>query len=126
MQVQEFIKKRKALRSKLETFKKQIDRDYTKVANDFIAANSPVKKLKVYELKENGIRRKGFRRFIIYTQDIEVLNNSPMIRVGGWWLNDKNVPTKWDTMTVTGVGNPAKFELSKNQKAERHPESTDK
>ena len=46
-----------------------------------------------------------------------------MMRVGGWWLDKENIPTKWDTMTVIGVSNAAKFKLSENQKNENHPEA---
>ncbi|MNU09540.1 hypothetical protein D3C72_2561730 [compost metagenome] len=48
-----------------------------------------------------------------------------MITVGGWWLNENNTPSKWDNMTVEGVSNPAIFKLSEDQTANDHPESND-
>lgn len=124
MTVKEFTKKSKFLDRELKLFKKQVDKSYTKIVREFIAFHSHVKQNKVYELKENGIKRKGFNRFVIYTIRMATINgHTPMIRVAGWWLDKNNVPAKWDTMTVTGVSNPAIFELSKNQVAEKHPDS---
>jgi hypothetical protein len=126
MQPKEFLKKRKFYQDELKKFQKQVDIAYTKIVNEFIKENSPVKNLKVYELLENGIRRKGFKRFIIYTQEVSIFSKNPMIRVGGWWLDKNNIPKKWDNMTVYGVGNPAKFVLSESQENENHPDSVDK
>jgi hypothetical protein len=126
MQTKDFLKKRKFYQDELKKFQKQVDIAYTKIVKEFISENSPVKNLKVYELLENGIKRKGFKRFIIYTQEVNVFDKMPMIRVGGWWLDVNNIPAKWDNMTVFGVGNPAKFVLSENQEHEKHPDSIEK
>ena len=53
------------------------------------------------------------------------MGSFPMITVGGWWLNSENIPTKWDDMTVSGIGNPAVFKVSENQINHKHPDSTD-
>jgi hypothetical protein len=126
MQTKDFFKKRNALQNELKKFQKKMDIEYTKIVKEFIKANSPVENLKVYELVENGMKRKGFKRFVIYTQEIQVFDKMPMIRVGGWWLDANNVPAKWDNMTVFGVCNPAKFLLSENQINEKHPDSIEK
>ncbi|SCY94490.1 hypothetical protein [Flavobacterium caeni] len=123
MKQKTFLKKRDQLLKKKKAFEAAINKEYNKFANAFIDENSPVKRLMVYELIENGIRRRGFTRFVIYAQDVTVWDKSPIIRVGGWWLDQSNVPTKWDNMTVYGVGNPAVFKLSENQTAEKHPDS---
>lgn len=123
MTTKDFIKKRKSLQKDLKGFQKKINVLYTKISKQYINENSPVKVLKVYELIENGIKRRGYNRFVVYTLDISVFSDSPSIRAGGWWLNKKNIPEKWDTMSVTGVGNPAVFILSKNQKNEKHPDN---
>jgi hypothetical protein len=126
MKTEDFILKRNELLTLKEKHLEVINKEYSEVLKEFIKENSPVEKLKVYELIENGIKRRGFKRIVIY--DIEVAvwdNDAVMIRIGGWWLDKENVPTKWDTMTVCGVSNPAIFKLSENQENEKHPDSND-
>jgi hypothetical protein len=125
MTTEVFTEKRLELLQLKKEQMKAVDLDYTDLCNDFILNNSPVKNLEVYELLENGNKRRGFKRFIIYEQEVQTFGNSPMIKVGGWWLNSDNVPTKWDSMTVFGCGNPAIFKLSDNQTHSKHPDSTD-
>lgn len=122
----EFLKQRKALQKKLEAYKKEIDKAYSKIAKQFILEASPVKEGKVYELKENGTKRRGFKRFVIYDHDYTIYKEHINIRVGGWWLDADSVPSKWDNMTVTGVCNPAVFELSKDQTNKPHPDKKKK
>ena len=120
----EFIQERKDLLQIKVEQEKAINIDYTALCDEFILENSPVKNLEVYELIENGNKRRGFKRFVIYDQSVRIMGNSPMISVGGWWLNSDNVPTKWDNMTVSGIGNPAVFQVSDNQIALNHPDSS--
>lgn len=118
-----FLEQRNSLLERKEELLKGINKEYTKLVNEFIDKNSPVKRLKVYELIKNGKKRRGLKRFVIYTQEVSVwFNTDIFIRIGGWWLNSENVPTKWDTMTVLGIGNAAEFILSENQDNLDHPE----
>ncbi|MDN3673104.1 hypothetical protein QWY99_08595 [Flavobacterium branchiarum] len=127
MKTEDFILKRKALLIKKENQLKIINKDYNEILKLFVKENSLVEKFKVYELVKNGTKRRGFNRIVIYDIEVEVWDkDAVIIRIGGWWLNNENVPTKWDTMTVVGVSNPAIFKLSENQLAEKHPESNDK
>lgn len=120
----EFLFQRSELLKLKEEHLKKINQDYSKIAQQFIDANSPVKNHKVYELIANGKKRRGFKRFVIYTQEVSVFDKKDIfIRVGGWWLDKENTPTKWDTMTVMGVGNAAVFILSENQINKKHPDS---
>ena len=121
----DFIQKKNDLLKIKEAQEKVINQNYTDLCNEFIEHNSPVKDSEVYELIENGNKRRGFKRFVIYDQKIRVMGSFPMITVGGWWLNSENVPTKWDDMTVSGIGNPAVFKVSENQINLKHPDSTD-
>lgn len=123
MEIKEFIKQRKQLKKELELAKDAIDKKYTKIHDDFIEANTEVKKLSVYELVRNGIKRHGFKRFVIYDRSVSTFDNHAMIQVGGWWLNSENVPTKWDSFTVFGVSNNAVFVLSENQIHLPHPDA---
>lgn len=118
-----FIESRKLLQAKKAELEKQINIEYTKICDDFKNVHSPVEILKVYELKENGRKRMGFKRFVIYSIELRVWDDTVMITVGGWWLDKESIPTKWDNMTVKGVGNPAVFELSEDQTNHKHPES---
>lgn len=123
MKESNFLEKRRNLLDRKEELLKGINEEYTKLVNEFIDKNSPVKKQKVYELVKNGNKRRGFKRFVIYTQEIAVFDRTDIfIRVGGWWLNSENIPTKWDTMTVFGVSNFAEFILSENQENFDHPD----
>jgi hypothetical protein len=127
MDTEDFILKRKILLEKKESQNDLINKEYTQILKEFVKENSPVEKFKVYELVENGIKRRGFKRIVIYDIEVAVWDKDVvMIRIGGWWLDKENVPAKWDTMTVVGVSNPAIFKLSENQLAEKHPESNDK
>jgi hypothetical protein len=120
----EFLFQRSELLKKKEEHLKIINEIYTKIVKQFIDENSPVKNHKVYELIKNGKKRRGFKRFIIYTQEVSVFDKTDIfIRVGGWWLDNENTPTKWDTMTVMGVSNSAEFVLSENQINKKHPYS---
>lgn len=119
-----FSKERKDLLKIKSEQEKAINIKYTALCDEFILKNSSVKNLEVYELLENGNKRRGFKRFVIYEQQIQVFCDSPMIKVGGWWLDKENIPKKWDTMTVYGVGNPAIFKISDNQNHLKHPDST--
>lgn len=125
MTEQDFLAKRIALKNKKQAQEKIIDIEYTAVLKEFLDKNSPVQKNIVYELVENGRKRRGFKRIIFYDIDVNVWDESIMIIVGGWWLNENNVPTKWDNMTVSGIRNPAIFKPSENQNAEKHPQSND-
>ena len=121
-----FISERKILLAEKESQLEKINIKYTQILKEFKKANSPVKKYKVYELLKNGRKRRGFNRFVIYDIEVAVWDeDAVMIRTGGWWLDKENFPTKWDTMTVVGVSNPAIFKLSENQEAKKHPDSND-
>ncbi len=126
MKTAQFLKQRKDLQKKLGAFKKNINKEYAKITKSYVLANSPVKEKKVYELVENGIKRRGFKRFVVYTHDINIVIGHVKIRVGGWWLDEDSVPSKWDNMTVTGISNAAVFVLSKNQVNKPHPEKNKK
>jgi hypothetical protein len=77
----------------------------------------------VYELIKNGNRRRGYKRFVVYTLEAQFLGKGCMITAAGWWLNSESIPEKWDQMAVEGVMNPAIFKLSANQENLPHPES---
>lgn len=119
----EFLKRRDELVEKKKAFDTAINNDYTKIVDDFIDEVSPIKLHQVYEPVKDVPRRRGFSRFIVYGQDIQMFDRTPMIRIGGWWLDENNVPKKWDNMTVYGIGNPAVFKLSENQDREKHPDA---
>lgn len=123
MNLETFTFNRNILLEKKKKNEAELNMLYTKLVEEYIDANSPVEKLKVYELIENGNKRRGFKRFVIYSQDVKIFNVTPMISVGGWWLNKENIPEKWDSMTVHGVGNPAVFKLSDDQTAYEHSDS---
>ena len=126
MNTEQFLKERKALLDKKAIQEAEINKEYTRILNEFKKENSPVQKQKVYELQENGRKRRGFKRIVIYDIDVAVWDaDQVMIRAGGWWLDKNNIPTKWDTMTVVGVSNNAVFKLSDDQTAEKHPEAND-
>lgn len=127
MDQQEFLQKRNELLEKKQAFLNEVNQEYTLIIADFLQKNSPVKNNKVYELIKNGTKRRGFKRFVIYQQDVSVMDGTDIfIRVGGWWLNEENIPTKWDTMTVLGVCNAATFVLSENQTNKPHPDAKPK
>lgn len=119
-----FIESRKLLQAKKAELEEQINIEYTKICDDFKNVHSPVELLKVYELKENGRKRRGFKRFVIYSIELRVFYDTVNIVVAGWWLDKQSIPSKWDNMTVKGIGNPAIFELSEDQTNHKHPEST--
>jgi hypothetical protein len=122
MTEEKFIEGRKLLLDKKAEFEKQVNIEYTELSDIFIKAHSPVERLKVYELKKNGRKRRGYNRFVIYSIVLRVWDETVMITVGGWWLDKESIPTKWDNMTVLGVGNPAIFELAEDQTNYDHPD----
>ena len=78
---------------------------------------------KVYELVENGIKRRGFKRFLMVTFQGQFIKGDHLIyQCAGWWLDENNTPAKWDNMTVFGVGNKAVFKLSASQKRNKVPQ----
>lgn len=113
----QFVKQHAEILKKIDDFKKKINKEvYTPLYKQFIKDNCPYKVGKVYELEKNGIRRRGFTRFVIYGFDACVMfERIAMIDAGGWWLDENSNPTKWDSFNVFGAGNAAIFKLSENQ-----------
>jgi len=122
MKTEAFLNARATLKKELADFTETVDQKYTKIHAKFIEGNSPLKTKMVYELTKNGIKRRGFKRYVIYTQNVEVISKNVIITCGGWWLNEKSIPTKWDTFSVFGVYNKAEFKLSEDQHTEKHPD----
>lgn len=125
MKKEQFIEERKLLLEKKKEQENAVNVEYNRILKEFLSENSPVETHKVYELLKNGRKRRGFKRFVIYKQAVQMWDEDLMITVGGWWLNENNIPSKWDNMTVEGVGNSAIFKLSDDQTANKHPESND-
>ena len=125
MKTEQFIKERNLLLGRKKEQEEVINIEYSRILKEFINENSPVENHKVYELLKNGRKRRGFKRFIIYEQTVRMWDETLMMTVGGWWLNENNIPSKWDNMTVMGVSNPAIFKISDNQIANKHAESND-
>jgi hypothetical protein len=121
----QFIEQRNLLLVQKEEQVKAINVEYNRILKEFLKDNSPIEEGKVYELLENGRKRRGFKRFIIYDQTVRMWDETLMITIGGWWLNEKDIPTKWDNMTVQGISNPAVFKISENQTALNHPKSNE-
>lgn len=122
MKKEQFIEERKLLLERKKEQENAVNVEYSRILEEFLSENSPVETHKVYELLKNGRKRRGFKRFVIYKQVVQMWDEDLMITVGGWWLNENNIPSKWDNMTVEGIGNPAIFELSESQDNELHPE----
>lgn len=125
MTTEQFTQQRNALLQKKKKQAHAINVEYDRILKEFLKENSPVEEHKVYELLTNGRKRRGFKRYVIYDISVRFWDETIMITVGGWWLNEKDVPTKWDNMTVVGVSNFATFKLSENQTNQKHPESND-
>lgn len=119
----QFLEVRKYLNRVLQKHKDEINILYTKLVREFERTNTKVRVGKVYEIGE-GRNKRGYVRFVAYTIETSTMGGDwAFIRVGGYWLNKANVPEKWDTLTVYGVGNPSILVLSKNQTALPHPNS---
>lgn len=123
-EVESFLKKRNDLKKKVADYEKGIDKQYQPICKDFLNKVIPYKKGKVYELIENGNKRRSYKRFVIYSFQLQCFARSEskdksdfvMIRACGWWLDEKtNLPNKWDTQTVFGASNAAVLKLSNNQ-----------
>lgn len=115
----EFMIARGELRKRLEEFEKTLQPENEKIHEEFMKANTSIEVGKVYNF-EGGNPTK---RVIVYSLDVDILMKNPIIRAGTWELDKLNVPKKWRTYTVYGIGNPAKLVLSENQKNEPHPYS---
>lgn len=106
---------------KLAEFEKSLNAEYAPKVEQYIQEHSSVEKNKVYE--EVKPSRRKYKRFIVYIIDLIWFDNSAMVRAGVWWLNEKNVPSKWDTVIVGGdIFNPGSYKLSLNQNALPHPD----
>ena len=123
MKTKQFIEKYQDIIKRKEDYSTELDLEYTEYVKEYLADNSPVERLKVYELIKNGNRRRGYKRFVVYSIRTQFMGRVCMINAGGWWLNQDNIPSKWDVMTVDGVSNPAIFKLSENQEHLPHPDS---
>jgi hypothetical protein len=122
---------RLACLKRVEKFTETETMKYSKLAHAYLDANCPLEKDKVYELQPapgTNPKRRRYTRFVVYKRDLAWIGKKDaeaLIRVGGWWLDQNNIPAKWDTRVVGGaVGNPDVFILSKNQKARPHPNAT--
>jgi len=116
------IEKRKEMRARIEAFTEKINaEEYRPLVEQFVKDNVPYEKGKVYELVNNGTKRRGYKRFVIYCFEISYFNNRPMVQCGLWWLDENSTPSKWDDMIVFGVSNAAEFKLSENQTNHKVP-----
>lgn len=114
----EYTKEDRALKAKLELYAENIKKRRGKLASKFINANSPVQVGKVYNIVEGGIKRRGYDRFVVFQQHVQFVGGSPIVIVGGWWINKlTDKAEKWDDSgVVLGVGNPTVYKLADNQK----------
>jgi hypothetical protein len=115
MKHSEFNKIRQQFQRKLERAKKAINKDYSKVANQFIKANSPVKVGKVYDVV--GRKRRGLsERFVVFKISISAFSHATWINAWGWRLDHNGKCAKWESYTVFGNGrNDLALTLSENQ-----------
>lgn len=125
MTEQEFISKKAELEDKLNEVKKPINEEYNRILKEFQKEHCSLEVGKVYELVGTGKKPRGHKRFVVYSIETNHYKrfSCVVIRVGGWWLNAKNTPDKWQCYTVYGVGNKSVFILSDDQTNEPHPES---
>lgn len=118
---------RKQLSKKLERETKRINNAYHPIIKQFLKENSPVKEGKVYELAAQPDKMiytpKRAKRFAVYTIRPSYWDDIISIAAGGWWLNADGVPVKWVTYVLTGVSNPVRFVLSKDQTRKPHPQA---
>ncbi len=126
MNTSEFLEKRKNLQQQKKQLEQKINEEYTEIVYQFVKEHSPVKKDSVYEIVKGGKKRRGFNRFVVYTQDIQVVFGSVTILAGVWWLDSNNVPTKWDTIIVLGLNedDTVILKLSDNQENKDHPDAS--
>lgn len=119
---EEFCRLKNEISAKIKDFEKEIsDKEYKPLIAKYISDNCEYEIGKVYELVQNGIKRRGFKRFILtdlWVQSFGKKNEGTQwafIQCDGYWLNEDNETAKQDSMTVFGVGNPAILKLSNNQ-----------
>ena len=122
MEASEFISKKKALLDRKAKLEQEINAEYTKHCQEYIAANCPVEKGKVYEVVE-GAKKRDYKRFVVYESRPVMIFDTLAIQVGGWWLDKDSVPKKWECRYVSGTMNPTLFALSDNQINKPHPDS---
>jgi hypothetical protein len=131
MKKEDFIKQRKELQARKVAAVKAIDEQYTALVKQFQNEFEPIKRLKVYEYIGRGEvlkprQKKLFTRFIVYLIEPEMLFEEPIgVTVAGWWLDEKNVPKLWKQYIVP-FERETEWELSSNQTALPHPDSTKK
>lgn len=118
-----FFSEKKKIERKRDREIKVLAKPYLKLVAKYVKDNTDLKRNKVYELATPN-PRKRYHRIVAYVIEAYFFGGQPSIRLGGWWLDQNNVPVKWDTLLVGGlVNNPTKLVLSKNQVHKPHPES---
>ena len=123
MTTKQYLAVKLKFQKKLEAVQKKLSLEFNKFTSLYIKHNCPEKRRTVYECLE-GAKRRGYTRFVVY--DIQVQTQAGrfvFIQAGGWWLDKNNVPSRWDSRTVAGVGNPTVFTKSADQTYLPHPES---
>ncbi len=125
----DFLKNRKRLQKELADKKKELDDEFKIYVDKYMNSHCEFGVKQVLEKVKPGNRDK-FKRFVLYARELIFMpfgdkrkNVNPIIRFGGWWLDDKNVPVKWDTIYAYGVANSVEMKLSENQK---HKKPTNK
>ena len=103
------------IRNVTEKYEMQFGKDF----KEWVKHNAPFKVGKVVEVINNGIKRRGLKRFVIYTYEPQFTRFSKglsmFVSACGWWLDENNTPAKWDTMVISGASNNAEFKLSDSQ-----------
>jgi len=107
---------RAKIQKEIKEFSEKKNKEWHPYVEKWEKANIPYQRNKVYELVENGRKRRGYKRFVINTFYANIMDGKLFYRCAGYWLDEDNVPAKYDTMTVYGVINAAIFTLSENQK----------
>ena len=124
MTTKQLLAFRKKLKKEIALFTKNKNKEWGPALKAWEKANITLLRNKVYELVENGIKRRGFKRFLMVTFQGQFIKGDHLIyQCAGWWLDENNTPAKWDNMTIYGVGNKAVFKLSANQKHNKAPQN---
>ncbi len=115
MSAKEYMAERKALTAVFDAYKSKLDKKFNALIDKYTSDHCEWKVGDV--LCTDKVKKRGYTRFVVFIVDVIHFGGNPLVRVGGWWINDTtNACEKWEAYVVNGVSNPVVFTKSANQK----------
>ncbi len=114
MKIEEYVQARRSMLDERKAFEAAINKRYTDLTKEFVAANCEYKVEQVVVIGDG----KRAKRMVIFEISPMFIEDHVILQLFGWYLNEANETSKWcgTGIAISGISNPATVKLSDNQK----------